>query len=378
MWFWNYNQARGLGKVNPMVDAGAQNAEQQAWERWIDSRLAFEYQQAEARARQANRQALGIDVPVSRNLPVPAPPPAPEGLVRLAGNPPPFAAVVTPVQHVVRFETGHQYALVDNVMIRPRYAYYRFAQGVSHGGIPLSRYSPADLQQLFRDAGLSDTERKVMSAISPLEGGFDSVNTYDTGFVSVGFIQFAALSTGSGSLGQAMIEYYRTFPNDFLRFFKRNGISVNPNTGQIIAVDPATGAQLMGLEAVLKIIDDKRLTAVFQHAGRNCRSFQIAQIRASRTRFYPADDVLDVRYANNQVIPTRVGDVIRSEAGLATLMDRKVNLGNIRDFANIMTRVARERGANNPQQLAQHERQMVSLYRFRRDFLRDPSLTQPR
>jgi hypothetical protein len=104
----------------------------------------------------------------------------------------------------------------------------------------------------------------------------------------------------------------------------------------------------------------------------------MAQIRASRTRFYPADDVFDVRYANNQVVKTRVGDVIRSEAGLATLMDRKVNLGNIRDFANIMTRVARERRANNPQQLAQHERQMVSLYRFRRDFLRDPNLTQPR
>ena len=58
----------------------------------------------------------------------------------------------------------------------------------------------ARLKALFAAAGFTGSEQRVMKAVSRLEGGFDSVNTYDTGFVSIGFIQFITEGEGKGSL----------------------------------------------------------------------------------------------------------------------------------------------------------------------------------
>jgi hypothetical protein len=45
--------------------------------------------------------------------------------------------------------------------------------------------SPEELNRIFAASGLTPVEARVMRAVSLLEGGFDSINTYDTGF-SVG------------------------------------------------------------------------------------------------------------------------------------------------------------------------------------------------
>ena len=105
-----------------------------------------------------------------------------------------------------------------------------------------------------------------MRAVSILEGGFDSVNTYDTGYVSVGFIQFASLKEGGGSLGAVLKNFKAADPLAFASDFHRFGVDVD-ETGHLVVVDPTSGAVATGAEANARIIEDKRLIAVFGRAG---------------------------------------------------------------------------------------------------------------
>ncbi|HEY0867494.1 MAG TPA: hypothetical protein VGE01_08950, partial [Fimbriimonas sp.] len=59
LWLWNYNRARGLGKVAPTQDAKAQTAGQRAWDRWIEAKVEADRWQAALGAANANEKALG-------------------------------------------------------------------------------------------------------------------------------------------------------------------------------------------------------------------------------------------------------------------------------------------------------------------------------
>src|SRR5262249_49827049 len=267
----------------------------------------------------------------------PDPGPIPPGLLETVGNPPPFANAVVPLQHTVTFEDGDTYAYTDNVQLRPRYAYYRFPQGTVAYGTALRDMPEAELNALFAAAGMSPSEQRIARAVSRLEGGFETINTYDTGFVSVGFIQFVTLESGRESLSEVLAQEKVNQPADYLRDFRRFGIDIDA-AGQLAVVDPSTGAELIGPPAVLKVIEDKRLAAVFQRAGRRSPAFRVAQIRVARAHYWPAADPVAVKVGGQEVNGT-VADVIRSEAGMATLFDRKVNRGTIVPFADVLARV---------------------------------------
>ena len=97
-------------------------------------------------------------------------------------------------------------------------------------------------------------------------------------------------------------------------------------------VDPATGAELSGPDAVHKIVDDKRLIAIFQRAGRHSHAFKVAQVKIAKSHYWPAEDQFTV-VLDGRTITGRVSDVIHTEAGMATLFDRKVNRGVARQSA---------------------------------------------
>jgi len=97
--------------------------------------------------------------------------------------------------------------------------------------------SPDRIDHLFRLAGVEPKVANVMKAVSALEGGFESINTYDTGFVSVGFIQFASLKAGAGSLGVMMLRYKTADSSDFDRDFRQFGVDVT-SSGQLAVLDP--------------------------------------------------------------------------------------------------------------------------------------------
>jgi hypothetical protein len=286
-----------------------------------------------------------------------------------------MSAPVLPRRYTVTFEGEELFIYSDNIALgSSRNPSYRFAQGVISFGLRLRDWNRAELDALFAQVGLTPFEQNVVKAVSVLEGGFDSINTYDTGYVSVGFIQFATLGGGAGSLGSVLKRQKQTMPREFDNDFRRYGVNVD-DSGTLVVVDPHTGAELRGPDANYKIIDDKRLIAVFQRAGRT-RAFQTAQIQIAKQNYYPADDPVTITVNGvNQLI--KVSDVIRSEAGMATLFDRKVNTGNIRILGDVVTRFMQERGLTSIEQVLPFERELIPKLRWRTDFLADSSLGQP-
>ncbi|HWD41221.1 MAG TPA: hypothetical protein VG944_20420, partial [Fimbriimonas sp.] len=250
-WLWSYNRARKIS-TPPTADAKPQNDQQKAWETWIVAKVHHDRWQALQEARAANQQAQGLELPLpDKDTPLDEPQdpgPIPTDLEVLAGDPPPFAASVSPKQFSINFDDGTiQYQ--DNVKLgSPRYAYYRFSDGVMSEGTVVKNVDPSRLDKLFALAGCDDTQSHVMRAVSQLEGGFDAVNTYDTGYVSVGFIQFASLKEGSGSLGTMLLSYKQDDPADFAADFHRYGVDVQPN-GLLDVVDPETGTEEFGPDA---------------------------------------------------------------------------------------------------------------------------------
>lgn len=377
MWLKMYNNAPRPGsrgttekRATPLTDTSASRR----WEEWVGAKLIYDRFLAQREADISNT-APGT-TPTTAPPPAPLPGLIPADLLAAVGNPPTFYAAVLPRRYTITFDNGEVISYTDNIALgNSRNPSYRFAQGVRSFGLRLRDWSPDELSQLFSQAGLTSFEQNVVKAVSGLEGGFDSINTYDTGFVSVGFIQFASLGGGAGSLGAVLKQQKETQPYDFQQDFRRFGVDVDA-AGTLVVVDPATGAEVRGLEANLKIINDKRLIAVFERAGRT-RHFQIAQIQIAKRNYYPADEPVTLTLGGRD-ITIKAGDVIRSEAGMATLFDRKVNTGTIRLMGEVLTRFAKERNLTQVEQFAPFERELIPLLKWRTDFLADPKLAQPK
>ncbi len=376
-WFLAYQRALGATATPPSQDAQAAAPRQQVWESWVASRLAYDRWVAQTTADTAN--AALKQPPTAPALPPPAPHPGPipDDLLSAVGAPPPaLARAVTPTQHTIALEDGEGYVFQTHVGVRERYAYYRFAEGTIALGPLLRNLPEEELRTLFESAGFSPSEQRVARAVSRLEGGFESVNTYDTGYISIGFIQFASLEQGRGSLMAVMAREKSERPADFERDFRRYGVDLAPDN-TLIVVDPGSGAELQSAQAVLKVIEDKRFAAVFQRAGRHSLAFRVAQIQVAKSRYWPLDDRFSVMLEDGTLLQGKVSDVIRSEAGIATLFDRKVNRGSIGPFAEVLKTMATEKGLKTVDELAAQEHALVKAMKYRADFLADPALSQP-
>ena len=370
-WLWNLTRGK---KVPPTQVAQAQPA----WEAWIAAKLLHDRWEALRTARAANLEAIGKELPrpdATTPLVEPTiPGPMPADLLAALGPAPKLAEAVAPLAHRIVFD-DLALAYEDNVRMSPRYAYYRFASGVRSGGAPVKAMAKSDLDRLFRLAGVDDSAARVMRGVSILEGGFDSVNTYDTGFVSVGFIQFAALKEGGHSLGQVLKSFKATDPLGFAADFHRFGVDVT-DAGLLAVVDPTGGGLAIGPDANARIIEDKRLIAVFQRAGLKSEGFRAAQVRMAKAIYWPADDRVNVLLGGFPTL-VRVGDLVASEAGLATLFDRKVNTGHIDALGDAATRVAIAQNLTSVADLAKYEKTLVALVRYRKEYLGDAALSQP-
>ena len=199
----------------------------------------------------------------------------------------------------------------------------------------------------FHGLGLSPAETASLKAVADHEGRFDAVNTYDRALVSVGFIQFAG---GRGLPGYLALLKLRQ-PAKFRDLLQKFGIDVEfaikkgrADAPQIVVWDPAAGSGLRGLAAEAAIRDDKRLTAALSVSGRD-RDVQMAQIEAAvRDYVRPA---LDGRIALSARAATRLGTILRSQKGMAVLLDRSIHEGveaaRLR-FERVIQRVATAAG----------------------------------
>lgn len=373
-WLWKYSFLSGGKTASGTPLGGNRPANFHAWDAWIEAKYAYDAWVAAESARFLNADVLDGAAALG-GPPPPDPGPMPSELRASIGDPPALCRPVRPQRYLITFH-DMQLAYEDHVPVRPKYAYYRWNEGVMSGGKPLRSWDAAELAQLFQQAGMSEAERRVFLAVSGLEGGFDSVNTYDTGWVSVGFIQFAALSSGSGSLGEVLREWKSLSPTSFEQEFRRFGLDVTPD-GALVALHLDTGQELAGPDAARQIIRDKRLAAVFQRAGRVSPEFRVAQVRVAHHMYYPAAMPLTIRFPNYSA-RISVGDLITSEAGLAVLMDRKVHTGALGPLEDQIHQLIQKWGLTELGELAEFEWEIVSALLYRRDFLSDASLSRPR
>lgn len=368
-WFLQYQKALGAAGAPPTIDVSAAEGPFARWEKWVQAKLAHDRASAQRLCDAANGRPSTIEIP-------PDPGPIPSDLLAATSNPPAFAAAVARFDHTIRFEDGETITYTDNLTFshRPRYAYFRFPQGTVAYGPQLKDMPEEDLRSLFAAAGFSQREQRIARAVSILEGGFETVNTYDTGYVSVGFIQFVTLDNGEHSLTEVLLDMKQRTPGDFEQDFRRFGIDVSAPKN-LWVLDPDTGAELTGKQAVMKLVGDKRLTAVFQRAGRRT-AFRVAQIRTAKAHYWPEDDMVEIPIEGG-VLKARVGDIVRSEAGVATLFDRKVNRGHIRPFTEVCAKLAQLHHLTLLDHFQAYEPEIVAALKYRKDFLADPGLSQP-
>jgi hypothetical protein len=303
--------------------------------------------------------------------------PIPPTLLEAVGNPPNFARAVVPMGYKVTFDKPDEvYTYADHVKLSERFAYYRFPLGVVSYGAQLKDMNESVRAKLFTQAGFSPSERKIFEGVSGLEGGFETVQTYDTGFVSIGFIQFVTLAEGKHDLSKVLLSEKKTDPKRYEADFRRFGIDVAEDDA-ITVVDPATGAELSGPAAVQKIIDDKRLLAVFQRAGRVSDPFKISQIRIAKSFYWPTEDKISIPLADGMKVEGTIGEIVKSEAGLATLLDRKINTGNTRPLEDVVSQVMQAHGLKTLAEAAKYEREIIGKMEYRTNFLARPDLKQP-
>ncbi len=378
-WFLKYQIAIGAAKAPPTQDptsVASGTAMTKSWRRWVDARLAADRWQAQVDADRANA-AIGLTITANSKPQPPAPGLIPADLLSACGSPPPFASSVAPMQATVTFDDNDAYIYLDNVKLwSPSYAYYRFPQGTNNEGVMLKDMPDAELDALFTAAGFSDSERHIVKAVSKLEGGFDAINTYDTGYVSIGFIQFITGVDGRGSLLEVLQREKTEKPDDYARDFHRYGIDVTAD-GTYDVVDPNTGAELVGTDAVMKTIADRRLTAVWQKAGLHSTPFRVAQIKVAKSHYWPADDPITLTI-EGQILTGKVSDIVTSEAGMTTLFDRKVNRGSVAPFLDVLAKVMAQHRLKTLAEARKYEREIITACRYRTDFLTDKSLSQPK
>ncbi|MCC6484716.1 MAG: hypothetical protein IT209_07720 [Armatimonadetes bacterium] len=371
-WFHTYRGAVGAASLPPGQAEHPEEDTTRGWEQWVERKLAYDRWEAQADADRAN-EVFGVQ-PKAAEMPA-RPGSIPPGLLKAAGNPPPLAAAVARRCYTVTFDDGESLDYTTHVGMRERFAYYRFDQGTVSIGQTLRNMPAEELDELFAASGMTDSEQRIARAVSRMEGGFESVNTYDTGYVSVGFIQFITQRDGTHSLMQVLETEKERWPAEYARDFHRFGIEVGVD-GVLTVVDPETGAELSGADAVSKVIDDKRLIAVFQRAGRHSVPFRAAQILVAKAAYWPTEDTFSF-WVNGRKIEGKVSDVIHSEAGIATLFDRKVNRGNINPFAEVLQKTMETNGLTSLEEAASHEREIVSQLAYREDFLKNSELSQP-
>ncbi|MFX8246678.1 hypothetical protein ABTL56_19130, partial [Acinetobacter baumannii] len=67
----------------------------------------------------------------------------------------------------------------------------------------------------------------------------------------------------------------------------------------------------------------------------------------------------------------------KSEAGLATLMDLKVNTGGLAPLSSVLTEVATSHSVRRIADLSKYEAEIMRRMKYRADFSKNPNLTQP-
>lgn len=228
-----------------------------------------------------------------------------------------------------------------------------YADGIMYVGKSSPRNVPLEA---YTQVGLSIPLARALKVVSENEGNFDAINSYDKAIFSYGFIQFAG--GAGGGLGAMLMIVKTKQPQVFQQMFARYGIDVQNAVPRpiITCASPEQNRILSGDEACLYLKSNKQLTAAFIASGFH-PSVILAQIESAvRGYVSPALGMrTDLMLSGQLYTGVLLADIIRSEAGIATMIDLTVNQWIVRTasfFRQALEQIAAADGIRTPQQLA--------------------------
>jgi len=228
-----------------------------------------------------------------------------------------FAPVETDVTH-------HDFAFADGEHVKVHDHVVSYATTVSFGVDSEGPIDHKQVKDVMATAGLSESRRKILQAISGFEGGFDTVNTYDRAKVTWGFVQWTG---GSASdLTQTLTIIKAQHADAFAKNFQAYGIDV---VGDQLVITPPDGSPaIKGDKAADAIMRNPRLAAVLAHAGRN-DEVQRGEVQAASQ--LEVDNALSMKIhfdADKKKISTTAAALITSEYGVGLLANTFVHSGS--------------------------------------------------
>jgi hypothetical protein len=245
---------------------------------------------------------------------------------------------------------------------------------------------PTKMDNLFQTANITDAaQQKALMRVSANEAGLNNVQTYDTGFVTFGAVGFTTGKFGTGTIIKLLKQMKRDDPDGYRTLFHDLGIDFQKKAGEdaLVVVDPTSGARLVGEDAVNKVIEDKRLTAVFANAANKSQVLQADELKTAIAEYWQLNKSFTITYHegnSDTTISGQVSDVVTSQAGAVALFDRSVNYGPggaMERFRARCTDIARRHKLQTAADLAKYEIDIIRGFTTRLDVLADGDLSQP-
>lgn len=179
------------------------------------------------------------------------------------------------------------------------------------------RPDTADLEQKLQDLGLPSDDARILALVSAHEGGFDTIQTYDSALFTWGFIQFA----GTGGLQAVMKTIKAVAPADFEEYFHSNGLDVT-DKGQITI---QKGDELLTGQAALQELHDNPETWGWFLQASQDSDIKLAQVKTAYDSYYIPSGNISVKLGKDK---TTLGSLFAgNDFARAMLFDRSVQRG---------------------------------------------------
>lgn len=195
------------------------------------------------------------------------------------------------------------------------------------------------IQQELERLGLPSEDARILAAVSGHEGGFDTIQTYDSAKFTWGFIQFA----GTGGLHNVMTNIKAQAPNEFQEYFGIYGIDVAD--GKVIV--HKDGQVLDGQNALNELHDNPELWGGFLRASQD-PTIQTLQVKTAYDSYY--QPIMNEQVSLGGQTYT-LGELFKdNDYGRAMLFDRAVQRG-VGGAHKLFTQAIAQSGANSPDDL---------------------------
>jgi hypothetical protein len=165
--------------------------------------------------------------------------------------------------------------------------------------------------------GTSESVRKVVAAMSSVEGGLEAVNSYDDAHLSFGVFQWTAgVGDGAGELAALLARFKNNDPEAYRECFGQYRLDV-----QVEGEQSTTGLITLNGTALKTSAEKEPLRGIdwayrFWRAGHH-KSLRACQFALAASRIH--------RFASLDVHGRPLKDWMSSELGMALILDEHVN-----------------------------------------------------